>query len=144
MSGRRRRRKALRARAHGTVRRALPPVRNLDESTGVARRVQTWHGSTERRRSRTYPAVGYTTSPVLKVYLARSVWLRKRGFCSASVQLDPIGSAETGTKSGTKFLVCPRGRGARLETSLEARWLHLDITVGKSIHRDKRGISWTG
>jgi hypothetical protein len=75
---------------------------------------QLW--ATERRRSRTYPAWGYQTSPVLKVYLARSIWLRKRGFRPASVRLDPVGSAETGTKSGTKF---SRLSGARLCRTLE-------------------------
>ena len=74
------------------------------------------NGLTERRRSRTYPAWGYQTSPVLKVYPERSNSVRKRGFGPASVQLDAVGSAETGTKPGTKFPL-PRYRSMTMSTT---------------------------
>ncbi len=67
------------------------------------RRVHTVSGSTERRRSRTYPAVGYTTSPVLKVCRSRCIWLLERGFRSGWVRSGALRCAQVSTKSGTKF-----------------------------------------
>ena len=43
------------------------------ESTSVT--PMRWSGSTERRRSRTYRAVGYTTAPVLALHEERRAWL---------------------------------------------------------------------
>ena len=92
-------------------------------------------GSTERRRSRTYPAVGDTTSPVLKVYSARSNCVWKRGFRPASVRLGPVGSAETGTKSGTKFQGQRKRRlAARRETCRAA-----NVWCVSAMSRGQRG-----
>jgi hypothetical protein len=68
---------------HATVKCCAEPVsasssspRSLPDrssSSGDEPSIQAKAGSTERRRSRTYPAVGYTTSPVLKMNLLVSV-----------------------------------------------------------------------
>ncbi len=52
---------------------------------------------TERRRSRTYPAVGYTTSPVLKVCRDRCIWLLERPGGVAPVPPIALKCAEVST-----------------------------------------------
>jgi len=58
---------------------------------------------TERRRSRTYPAVGYTTSPVLKVYEKGCGSARTSTVTCYRTPLDPLRCAQIGTKSGYKL-----------------------------------------
>jgi hypothetical protein len=76
-------------------RRGAPRRRNPPSEAGF--------GSTERRRSRTYPPTGYAGSPVLKLRQDRSISVRKRGFRPASVRSGALRCAETGTNSSTKF-----------------------------------------
>jgi hypothetical protein len=85
-------------------------------------RSRTWtpelrFGLTERRRSRTYPAVGYTTWPVLEVHQLTHESRRERSFGSASLRSSTVRCAEVGTKLRAKFALrrrrSVRASGAR-------------------------------
>jgi hypothetical protein len=78
---------------------------------------------TERRRSRTDPAWGCQTSPVLKVCHVRCVWRREQTFGTALVRRGAVKSAENGTRCGTnsgRVPPLPRGR-PRLPRMLRRR-----------------------
>jgi hypothetical protein len=84
---------------------------------GQTRRYAGSFQGTERRRSRTYPAWGYQTSPVLKVSFVKSIQGRLRGFGPASVPLDAVRCAETSTNSSTKSAFLLRRRPAVSRTT---------------------------
>jgi hypothetical protein len=79
--------------------------------------------STERPRSRTEPAWGCQTSPVLEVCRTTRIWLRQRLFGAAGVRPHALRCAQVGTKFGTKF--------PRVSSQRQRMWKALLLLVGE-------------